>query len=215
MSGAGVAVPFGRRDSIYKKIAGCDVYDADRNALSFDGSCPVVAHPPCRAWGRLKGCAKPDEGEKELSPWAVEMVQRNGGVLEHPAGSTLWRSKKLPRPTQAPDKFGGYTIHINQSDFGHRAQKATWLYIVGCPMDVLPRPKIELGFPDRTVTQLGRAAREHTPEKLARWLVEVAMSRDRKNRLAAHGQLAMARPDLHGHVEPGADAGPHVQMNLF
>lgn len=52
-----VAVLFARADSIYKGLPGVDVYDADRDARTFPGGCPVVAHPPCRAWavsGRLR-----------------------------------------------------------------------------------------------------------------------------------------------------------------
>jgi hypothetical protein len=172
-------VLFARRDSFYKTLEGCDVFDADRDARRFVGNIPVVAHPPCRGWGRLKGFAKPAPGEVELAPWAVDVVRRNGGVLEHPAGSSLWRAKDMPRPTDGTDEFGGLTVYVDQSNFGHRAQKATWLYIVGCPIGGLPRPEIELGFPDRLVEQLGRSAREHTPERLARWLVAVARSTDR------------------------------------
>lgn len=218
MSVREVAVLFARRDSYYKRIAGCDVWDAVRDARRYDGAGPIIAHPPCRAWGRLKAFAIPADGEKDLGLLAVDLVRRNGGVLEHPAGSTLWRAKGLPRPVQGCDAFGGYTIHINQCDFGHRAQKATWLYIVNCPLEVLPRPKIELGIPDRTVTQLGRAAREHTPPKLAEWLVELARCTDRgqlnrrKKHLAPHGQV---NPGLAGQVEPGIYLDPPGQLSLF
>lgn len=177
---APVAVLFARRDSIYKNFDGCDVWDAQRDARLYAGNWPVVAHPPCRGWGRLKGFAKPAPGELEMGVFAVEVVRRNGGVVEHPAGSTLWREMNMPRPTEGSDEHGGYTIHVNQCDFGHRAQKATWLYIVGCAVPDLPFAPVQLGIPDRKVEQLGRAAREHTPERLARWLVEVARSTDRE-----------------------------------
>ena len=197
-----VSVLFARRDSIYKSLSGCDVWDADRDARRFVGSGPVIAHPPCRGWGRMKGFAKPEPGELELGRFAVDVVRRNGGVLEHPAGSTLWRAKDMPRPTMGKDEFGGYTIHVNQSDFGHRAQKATWLYIVGCEVADLPRAPVELGIPDRLVEQLGRAAREHTPERLAKWLVEVARCTDR-----APADLAICL-DPPGQVVRNEPAGP-------
>ena len=44
-----VAVLFARADSIYKTLPGCDVYDIKRDARTWPGGCPVVAHPPCRA----------------------------------------------------------------------------------------------------------------------------------------------------------------------
>lgn len=49
-----VAVLFARADSNYKAIPGCELYDMERDARTYDGSCPVVAQPPCRAWGRLR-----------------------------------------------------------------------------------------------------------------------------------------------------------------
>jgi len=194
-----VSVLYARRDSVYKTFDNVDVWDQDRDARKYEGDGPVVAHPPCRAWGRLKAFAKPSEGEKLLAISAVKLVRRNGGVLEHPAGSSLWREMDMPRPVEGTDSFGGYTILVNQSDFGHRAQKATWLYIVGPKTCDLPIAPITLGFPDRTVTQLGRAAREHTPVRLARWLVDVAMSTDRSThapaQLASSSQAIAKTPD--------------------
>ena len=46
-----VAVLFARADSYYKTLPGCEVYDMERDARTYDGPWPVVAHPPCRAWG--------------------------------------------------------------------------------------------------------------------------------------------------------------------
>jgi hypothetical protein len=46
-----VAVLFARADSIYKTLAGCDVWDEARDALKWPGGAPIIAHPPCRAWG--------------------------------------------------------------------------------------------------------------------------------------------------------------------
>ena len=92
---------------------------------------PVVAHPPCRMWGRLRQFAHGTPEEKALGPWAVSQVREFGGVLEHPAESTLWAHCGLPRPGQFPGDFGGWSIEIQQFHWGHRAEKATWLYIVG------------------------------------------------------------------------------------
>ena len=54
-----VAVLFVRSDSVYKQMADVDCYDIDRDARTWPGGCPVVAHPPCRAWGLLRQFAKP------------------------------------------------------------------------------------------------------------------------------------------------------------
>lgn len=177
-----VAILFARADSVYKTLPDCDVWDAERNALNWPGGAPVVAHPPCRAWGRLRQFAKPREGEKSLAIWAVAQVRRFGGVLEHPEGSTLWAAAGLP-PVGKRDEFGGWTLGIHQHEFGHRAEKATLLYIVGCLPACLPAMPLRLeevthcirptkSYPRKP--SVTKAEREHTPRALAEWLVEVA-----------------------------------------
>ena len=122
--------------------------------------------------------------ERALAIMAVRHVQRFGGVLEHPAESTLWAHMGLPLPGRAPDQYGGWTAQIRQCDWGHKAEKLTWLYIVGVHPDALPElppPSEPIGVikPQRGVPRDGRkivtkAEREHTPPALARWLVDLA-----------------------------------------
>ena len=180
-----VAVLFARADSIYKSLPGCDVWDAERDARNWPGGCSVIAHPPCRAWGVFAMFAKPREDEKALAVWAVEQVREFGGVLEHPAGSKLWPTLELPEQGYR-DNFGGWTLPIHQHWFGHRAQKKTKLYIVGCNPKDIPAMPMRLDEPTHVIGDVGRAAngtnrpevskaeREHTPPELARWLVNLA-----------------------------------------
>ena len=84
-----MAALFVRADSIYKTLPGVDAYDIERDARTYDGPWPVVAHPPCRAWGRLRTFAKPRPDERNLARLAVALVREFGGVLEHPENSTL------------------------------------------------------------------------------------------------------------------------------
>lgn len=180
-----VAVLFARHDSIYKTLPDCDVWDAERDARNWPGGCPVIAHPPCRSWGRLRRFAKPLPGERENAIWAVRQVREWGGVLEHPAGSLLWQSAVMPQPGDR-DRFGGFTIWISQYWFGHKADKPTWLYICGIePADLPPLPFV-LGEPAYVINTSKRAAqgkrpevskaeREHTPLALAEWLRDVAL----------------------------------------
>jgi hypothetical protein len=179
-----VAVLFARRDSIYKNLRGVDVWDADRDAMNWPGGCPVVAHPPCRAWGRLRLFAAPDEGERELALWAVDQVREWGGVLEHPRCSLLWPAMDLPKPGHW-DKHGGWTLQVHQHWWGHRAEKATWLYVCGGPRakDLPPVPFVNTR-PPRVVNSrkrhgdlrkhITKPEREHTPVEFAKWLVAVA-----------------------------------------
>ena len=187
-----VAVLFVTPDSIYKTLPGVDCYDAERDALTYHGGNPIVAHPPCRAWGQLRRFAKPRPGEAELALWAVYMVRTSGGVLEHPARSTLWRACPLPRPGAGYDEWGGWSLDVEQFWWGHRANKRTWLYIVGCPPTALPELPFALGDAPRVIDGNGsarkrrrargeyvrpactKAEREATPPAFAAWLVELA-----------------------------------------
>lgn len=84
-----IAVLFAREDSRYKDFEGYDIYDINRDARNYCKNYPVIAHPPCRAWGMLSHMANPRPDEKQLAYFALAQVRLNGGILEHPAGSRL------------------------------------------------------------------------------------------------------------------------------
>jgi hypothetical protein len=190
-----VAVLFARADSIYKSRPDCDVWDAERDALKWEGGSPIVAHPPCRAWGQLAHFAKPRPDEKQLAIWAVEQIRKWGGVLEHPAKSKLWPTVGLPEPGER-DEWGGFTLPILQWWWGHKAEKATRLYICGCDTKDLPPIPLRIGEAEyamqsgslargRAVSQgakpgVTKPEREHTPPALAEWLIQVARLCERK-----------------------------------
>jgi len=177
---------FVRADSAYKKRAEWDAYDQDRDALSYNGSTPVVCHPPCRAWGRLSHMAhNVREGEANLALWSIEKIRELGGILEHPNGSKLFGGF-LPNVGETDD-FGGFTILIDQYDFGHVAHKKTKLYIKGIDREALPK----LPDKDETLhycekgklrsicgnvkgtTRCTQYQREYTPEKLIDYFQQV------------------------------------------
>ncbi|HJW54701.1 MAG TPA: hypothetical protein VJ577_05455 [Burkholderiaceae bacterium] len=169
-----IAVLFARQDSIYKRRSDLDVYDIERDARTYTGHFPVVAHPPCRSWGRLRKFAKPRHDERDLAFFAVNAVRIFGGVLEHPSGSTLWQAANLPLPGQR-DEFGGSTLPILQSWFGHECPKSTWLYIVGVNPTDIPDFPLQLGIPPGRIERISKAARERTPAPFANWLVDLAV----------------------------------------
>lgn len=156
-------------------------YDETRDARSYAGPWPVVAHPPCGPYSRLRHFASKQAALAELAPIAVDQVRQFGGVLEHPAGSTLWRHCMLPLPGELPDAHGGYSIAVDQVDFGHVARKRTWLYLV------IPRGQ-RFTFPARgTPTHCIASSRKsphikfcsvqqrrRTPVVFAEWLLELA-----------------------------------------
>ncbi len=118
----------------YMGLPGVEIWDYRRNAKHYEGPHPVVAHPPCGPWSRLKfQCTKQDAS---CGPRAVAQVQKWGGVLEHPSNSSLFRHCALPPPGAPADAHGGFTLAVRQVSWGHLCAKPTWLYIVGVPIEV-------------------------------------------------------------------------------
>lgn len=102
-------------------------YDEARDARTYAGPWPIVAHPPCGPWGRLRHLSR--KQPKDCGPAAVAAVRAFGGVLEHPADSLLFSHCGMPKPGELPDAWGGVTIVVHQVDYGHVARKkrgSTW-----------------------------------------------------------------------------------------
>jgi hypothetical protein len=177
-----VSVLFARKDSVYKTL-GVDVWDLDRNALLWPGGNPVVAHPPCRLWGNLRRFSTAPESERDLAIYAVNQVRAWGGVLEHPLGSILWKEMGLPLYGNR-DRWGGFTLGVNQHWWGHKAEKATWLYICGLSLVAVPSIPLRLDLPSHVIEtrvkgvsrrpSVTKAEREYTPQAFASWLIDLA-----------------------------------------
>ncbi len=168
----GVSVLFARSDSCYFGLVS-DVWDAARDARGYTGSNPVVCHPSCRGWGRLRHRAKPRHDEKALALFAVEQVRRCGGVLEHPWGSSLWHAAHLPHPGKV-DAWGGWTLLVDQGWWGHAAPKPTYLYIVGIGREEIGDLPVQIHRAAGRISKLSPAEREATPLPFARFLVGLA-----------------------------------------
>ena len=205
-----VAVLFAMKDSIYHTLPGVEVYDEERDARTFPGGMPVVAHPPCRLWGRLRNRSTADESEKDLARFAVRMVQQNGGVLEHPFTSTLWKEMNLPLPRQSASKTG-WTLAAPQWWWGHRAEKNSWFFVVGAmPNDLPTIPCFKLGEPEMYINrprskagqniEVPKRERHATPLALAEWLVETA------RRASGPCALPAAASSTNHQVEPAPNA---------
>lgn len=167
-----VSVLYARADSCYFDLV-FDVWDAGRDARLYAGPWPVVAHPPCRGWGRMRQFAKPRPDELELAFYAVDAVRQWGGVLEHPHASGLWPAAGLPVPGEV-DAYGGFTVLVDQGWFGHFAPKPTWLYVVGMPRHHFPQLPVDPMRRGGRTLDLLPADRERTPLLFADWLVRLA-----------------------------------------
>jgi hypothetical protein len=116
-----------------------DYYDRARDARTYAGPHPVVAHPPCSRWCRLSKLVEArwnhrvgDDGGCFAA--ALTAVRTWGGVLEHPAWSRAWAAFGLIVPRALGwhrDLEGGWCCEVSQAAYGHRAKKLTWLYYVG------------------------------------------------------------------------------------
>ena len=123
----------------------------------------------------------------------METVDRCGGVLEHPAQTYAWQRHGIPKPEKGKwtQIDGGYswTCEVWQSAYGHRANKATWLYYVGNkpPFELnweRPKGTHQVGFQD----QRGKARNKPTLSKKEANATPIAF-KEMLIKLAEHSQL--------------------------
>lgn len=169
-----IPVLFVHNRSNYKKLPGFDCYDLKRNALTYKGDDPVICHPPCRLFSRLRAFSNADFKEKEFAYFALDLVRKNGGILEHPASSLLWKEKNLPLGCSV-DEYGGFTLCIDQCWFGLSVRKRTYLYIVGIKARDLPGYPILNNIPFRKFSNLTTKQRSETTVELCLYLQKIIL----------------------------------------
>lgn len=131
-----VAALYVEPNGIYAGVPGVELWDESRDARTYSGPHPVIAHPPCERWCALASLVEARYGYKRGDDGgcfaaALAAVRRFGGVLEHPAHSAAWRAFGLPLPKRGMWRGNdalGYVTEVDQANYGHRARKATWLY---------------------------------------------------------------------------------------
>jgi hypothetical protein len=163
----------------YVGVPGVDPWDEARDARTYAGPHPVVAHPPCQRWGRFwhGSTRKPHQyklgDDGGCFEAALEAVWRWGGVIEHPEGSHAWNMFCTPGPPRrggwiyAGNGYGSpeaWTCCVYQGHYGHFAGKATWLYVAGVKKHDLP----ELHFGPTEQRIHPRALELHGYEKARR-----------------------------------------------
>lgn len=145
-----IAALYVEKGGVYYGLPDVDPWDKERDARLYAGPWPVVAHPPCERWGRFwygspmyapeKRKQRGDDGGCFAA--AIRAVRTFGGVLEHPADSSAWLEFGLRAPRrgggwESAGDFLGWTCCVEQGHYGHRADKATWLYAVLCELPSL------------------------------------------------------------------------------
>ena len=149
----------------YFGVDGVDPWDAARDARTYRGPNPVIAHPPCQRWGRFwhGSTRKPhryelgaDDGCFEA---ALKAVIRFGGVLEHPAHSRAWDHFGLIAPVQSggwtPSHQGTNCCYVEQGFYGHASRKPTWLCVSGVDLPELRWGRGEQRIPEWMIERYG------------------------------------------------------------
>lgn len=146
----------------YYGLDDVDPWPESRDARTYPGPHPVVAHPPCQRWGKYWHGGPNSERfprERQLKgndggcfASALHAVRVFGGVLEHPEASAAWSWFQLIAPPYEggwvkADWLGGWTCRVEQGHYGHRARKGTWLYACG----VRDLPSLKWGASGATV----------------------------------------------------------------
>ena len=146
------------KNSNYKKVEGINYYDEDRDAFNYVGDGPVIAHPPCAQWSKLRRFATFNSDHLHLAEFCVSKVYENGGILEHPEGSLLFKKYGIPR---------SQIRSVDQSWFGFPARKVTWLWCNGVSLDSFPI----FGFVEKGVQDIHTSMRSRMPLSMCNWLV--------------------------------------------
>ena len=169
-----IAALFVQKNGAYFNVPSIDVWDETRDARTYRGPHPVVAHPPCQRWGKMwagqplyikrTGKRKKKGDDNGCFSAALNSVRKYSGILEHPMHSHAWAHFGLTKPPRTggwitADEYGGYTCCVEQGRYGHYAPKPTWLYVVGCNL-----PELRWGiykvqdsdFPEWAMQKYGR-----------------------------------------------------------
>lgn len=134
-----IAALYVETDGTYFGLPNIDPWDANRDARTYTGPYPVIAHPPCQRWGRYWHGSPNNPHQFRLGEdagcfaAALTAVRNYGGVLEHPAHSKAWEFFGLSKPKGGTgwvkaDGLGGWTCQVEQGHYGHISRKITWLY---------------------------------------------------------------------------------------
>lgn len=163
---------------IYRELLGAEnCWGVDRDARTFTGPGPVVAHPPCQLWTAMAAVNFKRYSNEKNRPayaggsdgdcflFAIAAVRVFGGIVEHPAQTRAWAYYGLPAPTRGKwTRLAGQGVEcaavcqVSQCAYGHRARKRTWLFYCG------QRPPFELDWSEPAYThQIGHDAKMKRP----------------------------------------------------
>jgi hypothetical protein len=188
-----IAALFVETNGVYFNVPGVDPWDVHRDARRYDGTQPVVAHPPCQLWVNFAALNYKRYGGEHNRPGndggcfasALASVRRCGGVLEHPAFSRAWVAHDLQIPVvgkwRQDFRTDDWVCEVWQSAYGHPARKRTWLLYSGrqppADMDWSRKPGThQVGWFDRIKPTLSKKDANKTPLAFRNALIALARS---------------------------------------
>jgi hypothetical protein len=183
-----IAALFVQANGAYFGLEDVDPWPESRDARTYPGPHPVVAHPPCSRWCRLAGLVEARWGHKRGDDGgcfasALDSVRRWGGVLEHPAYSDAWADHGLLHPPTGggwvnADFVGGWTCYVEQH--GVELPALRWGHVPGQKAAALVSwcgNRVASGE-DRP--RLGKKAASATPPEFRAELLSMARSVERR-----------------------------------
>jgi len=209
-----IAALYVETDGVYADLPDVDPWDLSRDARTYAGPYPVVAHPPCQRWGRFWHGSPRKPHQFELGDdqgcfkAALAAVRQWGGVLEHPADSAAWSFFDLNRPNRrcgwvVADWEGGWTCYVDQAHYGHTATKPTWLYAAHVDLPVIEGKRVRQRLDPTVLARHGYAVarrrgivsliggkdktriRNGTPEAFRDLLISIARTSTKAQGIAA------------------------------
>ena len=163
MSERKIAALYVDEKGVYSGLPHVEVWGVSKDARNYNGPYPIVAHPPCKRWGSFwmgsprKGCPRLKKGDDDgCFESVLGQVRKFGGIIEHPRNSAAWEWFGINKPHYmggwiVADTHGGFTCCVDQSRYGHKAPKATWLYAYNVE---IPNLKWGLGYAEKRISNL-------------------------------------------------------------
>lgn len=159
-----IPVLFVSNPTYYSDYDCFDLFDITRDAFSCRSRSPLIAHPPCRLFSRLRSFSTAPIRERLCAYYSISKVRQFGGIVEHPRSSLLWHTSNCNLDGSV-DSYGGFLRSVNLSWFGFPAEKKTMLYFVGIsPADLPPIPLL-LNPPEMVINSSKKSSLRELPKK--------------------------------------------------
>jgi hypothetical protein len=159
-----IAILCADENSNYFKIPyDLDIYTLSRSSLDYKGDGKVICHPPCAQFSRMKAFSKKNESHLELAKFCIDMVNKNGGIIEQPMGSSMFKLFGLDYKN---------VFSVNQSWWGFRCTKKTILYFHNVKPLQMP---ITFDVPPYKVSELHSSMRSRMTKSFCEYLVKCCL----------------------------------------